>query len=83
MHGEVTSFRAGDRFDSLFEIWTGFFKTVIATNQGREQVTGFQMGGELLGVDGIDSGRYPCGCGCARGRASLRDPVRGPGNPGS
>ena len=51
-------FRAGDRFDSLFEIWTGFFKTVIATNQGREQVTGFQMGGELLGVDGIDSGRY-------------------------
>src|SRR4029453_5343883 len=34
-HGE-TLFRAGDRFDSLFEIWTGFFKTVIATNQGRE-----------------------------------------------
>jgi len=57
VHGD-TLFRAGDRFDSLFEIWTGFFKTVIATNQGREQVTGFQMGGELLGVDGIDSGRY-------------------------
>ena len=56
-HGE-TLFRAGDRFDSLFEIWTGFFKTVIATNQGREQVTGFQMGGELMGLDGIDSGRY-------------------------
>jgi len=53
-----TLFRAGDRFDALFEIWTGFFKTVIATSQGREQVTGFQMGGDLLGLDGIDTGRY-------------------------
>ena len=56
-HGE-TLFRAGDRFDSLFEIWTGFFKTVIATSQGREQVTGFQMGGELMGLDGIGTGLY-------------------------
>jgi CRP/FNR family transcriptional regulator len=56
-HGE-TLFRAGDRFDAVFEIWTGFFKTVIATSQGREQVTGFQMGGELMGLDGIDTGRY-------------------------
>jgi CRP/FNR family transcriptional regulator len=51
-------FRAGDRFDAVFEIWTGFFKTVVTTNQGREQVTGFQMGGELMGLDGIDTGRY-------------------------
>ncbi len=56
-HGEAL-FRSGDRFDALFEIWTGFFKTVIATSQGREQVTGFQMGGELMGLDGIDTGRY-------------------------
>ena len=53
-----TLFHAGDRFASLFEIWTGFFKTVITTNQGREQVTGFQMAGELMGLDGIDLGRY-------------------------
>ena len=53
-----TLFRAGDRFDSVFEIWTGFFKTVIATSQGREQVTGFQMGGELMGLDGIDTGLH-------------------------
>ena len=51
-------FRAGDRFDSLFAVWTGFFKTVITTNQGREQVTGFQMAGDLMGLDGIDLGRY-------------------------
>lgn len=51
-------FHAGDRFDALFEIWTGFFKTVITTNQGREQVTGFQMTGELIGLDGIDLGLH-------------------------
>ena len=51
-------FHAGDRFDALFEIWTGFFKTVITTSQGREQVTGFQIAGEMMGLDGIDLGRY-------------------------
>ena len=56
-HGE-TLFRSGDRFDAVFAVWTGFFKTVINSNQGREQVTGFQMAGELIGLDGIDSGRH-------------------------
>ena len=51
-------FRIGDRFDALFAVWTGFFKTVITSKQGREQVTGFQMGGELIGLSGIDTGRH-------------------------
>ena len=34
-------------------MWTGFFKTLIASKDGREQVTGFQMAGELIGLDGI------------------------------
>jgi CRP/FNR family transcriptional regulator len=46
-------FRAGDRFQSLYAVRTGFFKTCIASDDGREQVTGFQMAGELLGLDGI------------------------------
>ena len=56
-HGE-TLFRVGNRFDALFQIWTGFFKTVIGSSQGREQVTGFQMAGDLMGVDGIDTGLH-------------------------
>jgi len=56
-HGE-SLFHSGDRFDAVFEIWTGLCKTVINTNQGAEQVTGFQMGGELMGLDGIDTGRH-------------------------
>ena len=55
--GEIL-FLAGDRFEALYAVWTGFFKTVVRTNQGREQVTGFQMGGELIGLSGIDSGRH-------------------------
>ena len=56
-HGEAL-FRAGDRFEAMFQIWTGFFKTVVATSQGREQVTGFQMTGDLMGFEAIDTGLH-------------------------
>jgi len=48
-----TLYRAGDRFEALYAIWTGFFKTFVSSTDGRDQVTGFQMGGELIGFDGI------------------------------
>lgn len=51
-------FRAGDRFHHMFQIWTGFFKSVVTTSQGREQVTGFQMSGDLMGFEGIDTGLH-------------------------
>ena len=53
-----TLYRAGDRFDSLYALWTGFFKTSVSSRDGRDQVTGFQMGGELLGLDGIGTRRH-------------------------
>ena len=51
-------FRAGDRFDAVFAVWSGFFKTVISSTQGCEQVTGFRMAGEVIGLDGIETGRH-------------------------
>ena len=51
-------FKAGDPFNSLYAIRSGFMKTTVLNADGREQVTGFQMSGELLGLDGIGSGRY-------------------------
>ena len=51
-------YRTGDKFASLFAVWSGSFKTCLSVADGREQVTGFQMGGELLGLDGIDTGRH-------------------------
>ena len=55
-----TLFRAGDPFHSLFAVRTGFFKTCISADDGRDQVTGFQMSGELLGLDGISTERHAC-----------------------
>jgi CRP/FNR family transcriptional regulator len=53
-------FRIGDLFEAVYAVRTGFFKTRISAEDGRDQVTGFQMAGELLGLDGIGSGRHSC-----------------------
>jgi CRP/FNR family transcriptional regulator len=53
-------FGAGDGFQSVYAVRSGFFKTSLVDGEGREQVTGFSMGGELLGMDGIGTGHYNC-----------------------
>ena len=55
-----TLFRAGDEFLSLYAVRTGFFKTCVSSEDGRDQVTGFQMAGELLGLDGISTDIHTC-----------------------
>ncbi len=55
-----TLFRSGEAFQSLYAVRTGFFKTCVASEDGRDQVTGFQMAGELLGLDGIGTERHTC-----------------------
>jgi CRP/FNR family transcriptional regulator len=56
----TTLFRNGEAFEALYAIRTGFFKTCQTTEDGREQVTGFQMAGEIVGLDGIGAGRHTC-----------------------
>jgi CRP/FNR family transcriptional regulator len=51
-------FRAGDGFGAVYAVRSGWFKTTAASSDGREQVTGFHMPGELLGMDGIGAGVY-------------------------
>ncbi len=53
-------FRAGEDFASLYAARTGFFKTKLLLEDGREQVTGFHMAGELMGMDGIGTERHTC-----------------------
>ena len=53
-------FRAGEAFTSLYAVRTGFFKTCVSSEDGRDQVTGFQMAGELIGLDGIGTDRHTC-----------------------
>ncbi|MFN0185487.1 MAG: fumarate/nitrate reduction transcriptional regulator Fnr [Aquabacterium sp.] len=53
-------FRVGARFQSLYAVRTGFFKTCVSSEDGRDQVTGFQMAGELIGLDGIGTDHHTC-----------------------
>ena len=53
-------FRNGEAFSSLFAIRTGFFKTCVSSEDGRDQVTGFQMAGEIIGLDGIVNDHHTC-----------------------
>ncbi len=53
-------FHNGEKFTSLYAIRTGFFKTTVNTEDGRDQVTGFQMAGEIVGLDGIVNELHTC-----------------------
>jgi CRP/FNR family transcriptional regulator, anaerobic regulatory protein len=51
-------YRAGEPLQSLFAVRSGFLKSCIVDEFGREQVTGFHMSGELIGMDAIGTGRH-------------------------
>jgi len=53
-------FCSGEPFTALYAIQTGFSKTSVTATDGREQVTGFQMAGEIIGLDGFGGDRYSC-----------------------
>jgi len=53
-------FRQGERFESLTAVHAGTVKTYVIAPDGREQVLGFYLPGEMLGLDAIHSGHYPC-----------------------
>jgi len=53
-------YRTGEVFDAVYAIRTGFFKSRVTYEDGRDQVTGFSMSGEILGMDGIGQGRHNC-----------------------
>jgi len=53
-------YRSGDRFTSLYAVRNGFFKSTIVLENGRDQVTGFCIAGEVLGMDSIGPERHGC-----------------------
>jgi len=53
-------FRNGEKFHALYAIRTGVFKTCVTAEDGRDQVTGFQMAGEIVGLDGIVNDHHTC-----------------------
>ena len=53
-------YRSGEVFEAIYAIRAGSFKTDVILEDGRDQVTGFQMTGEVLGLDGISTEHHSC-----------------------
>jgi CRP/FNR family transcriptional regulator len=53
-------FRIGDPLASVFVARDGAFKTVSISEGGEEQVIGFHLAGELIGLDALGEGAHRC-----------------------
>ena len=53
-------YRIGDPLRSLYAVRIGSFKTSMVSIDGREQVTGFHILGEMLGLDAISAEEHAC-----------------------
>ena len=51
-------FDAGQKFGFIYAVRAGTLKTVLGTREGGEQVSGFSMAGDILGLDGLASGMH-------------------------
>jgi CRP/FNR family transcriptional regulator, anaerobic regulatory protein len=53
-------FREGDAFTAIAAVRGGTVKTYVNDSQGREQVLGFYLPGEIIGLNAISQSKYPC-----------------------
>ena len=53
-------FREGDPFNAIAAVRAGTVKTYVIDPAGREQVQGFFLPGEVIGLNAIHAARYPC-----------------------
>jgi CRP/FNR family transcriptional regulator len=53
-----TLYRLGEEFNAIYAVRAGFFKSSVVLEDGRDQVTGFHMAGEIVGMDGIGTERH-------------------------
>lgn len=53
-------FRTGDPMSSVYVARDGAFKTVSVSEDGEEQVLGFHLAGELIGLDALGDGFHRC-----------------------
>lgn len=53
-------FREGDPFNVIAAVRAGTVKTYVMDAEGREQVQGFFLPGEVIGLSAISQAKYPC-----------------------
>ena len=56
----ATLYRAGDPFAALYALRLGSCKTTILAEDGREQIAGYHMLGDIIGLDGIGGDHHGC-----------------------
>lgn len=60
LHSDDHLFRVDDPFRALYAVRSGYFKTYLVDDSGHEQVLGFHLPGELIGLDAIYPERHQC-----------------------
>lgn len=60
LHAGDHVFREGDPFGAIAAVRAGTVKTYMLDSDGREQVLGFHLPGEVIGLNAIHDDRYPC-----------------------
>lgn len=60
LHAGEHLFREGDPFTAIAAVRTGTVKTYHIDRDGHEQVLGFHLPGEVIGLNAIHDDRYPC-----------------------
>jgi CRP/FNR family transcriptional regulator, anaerobic regulatory protein len=53
-------YRPGEPFTALYGVRLGTIKTVLLAEDGREQITGYHMGGDVLGLNAIGKATHAC-----------------------
>lgn len=53
-------FHTGDKFQQIYAVRSGAIKAYKTTEDGNEQILGFYLPGELLGLDAIDNMEHVC-----------------------
>lgn len=57
---DAVLFREGERFRSLYIVFSGALKTFTCCLDGNQQIIGFYLSGELVGMDGVHTGAHGC-----------------------
>jgi CRP/FNR family transcriptional regulator len=60
LHKNDLLFRDGDKNEALYAVRSGCIKTMTESANGDEQIVGFHLPGELLGLDGFGEGIHTC-----------------------
>src|SRR5262245_7431425 len=53
-------YRTGDAFNALYLVRVGSFKSVALVDDGREQITGYSMAGDIVGMEGLGLPHHTC-----------------------